>query len=132
MSSVRRFTLEGTQRRHPEVDAWFAGPPAALRAIAQRWFDVMRACGSDVTEVLHDDQPTACVDGAAFGYVAAFKDHVNIGFFPGASLDDPAGLLEGTGRFMRHAKIRPGATIDESALRELIAAAYHLVKGEQQ
>jgi hypothetical protein len=128
MSSVRLFTLDGTQRRHAEVAAWFETPPGALRSLAKGWFDVMRACGPDVGEVLHDGHPTACVKGIAFGYVNAFKDHVNVGFFVGTSLPDPAGLLEGTGRFMRHTKVRPGAAIDEAALRELIAEAYHVVR----
>jgi hypothetical protein len=138
MSSVRLFTLDGTRRRHPEVAAWFAAPPATLRSLAERWFDMMRACGPDVCEVLHDSHPTACVENVAFGYVNAFKDHVNVGFFVGTSLPDPAGLLEGAGRFMRHTKVRPGVAIDEAALRELITGAYHVIKaaltkrGEQQ
>src|SRR4051812_28940685 len=131
MSSVRLFTLDGTQRRHPAVDAWFATPPAALRDIARRWFDVLRACGPDVLEVLHDGHPTTCVGSVAFGYVNAFKDHVNVGFFVGSSLRDPAGLLEGTGRFMRHTKLRPGVDTDEVALRELITAAYQVIKEQQ-
>jgi hypothetical protein len=138
VSSVRLFTVNGTRRRHSEVAAWFAGPPAALRSLAERWFDVMRTCGTDVGEVLHDGHPTACVENVAFGYVNAFKDHVNVGFFVGTSLTDPAGLLEGAGRFMRHTKLRPGATLDEVALRELITGAYDVVKetlakrGEQE
>jgi hypothetical protein len=130
MSSVRLFTLDGAQRRHPDVVAWFASPPAALRSLAERWFDVMRACGSDVRELLHDGHPTACVGNVAFGYVNAFKDHVNVGFFVGTSLPDAAGLLEGTGRFMRHTKVRPGAALDEAALRELSTGAYHVVRAE--
>ena len=82
---------------------------------AQRWFDAMRACGDDVRELLHDGHPTACVDGAAFGYVNAFTAHVNVGFFRGAELPDPNRLLEGTGKFMRHVKIRPGRAINEAA-----------------
>jgi hypothetical protein len=39
---------------------------------------------------MHDGCPTACVGDAAFGYVAAFRDHVNVGFFFGALLQDPA------------------------------------------
>ena len=67
-----------------------------LGASAQRWFEVMRDCGDDVRELLHDDHPTACVGDAAFGYVNAFKAHVNVGFFRGAEIADPEGLLEGT------------------------------------
>lgn len=95
-----------------------------LGAIAERWFAVMRACGDDVREVLHDGHPTACVGDAAFAYVNAFQAHVNAGFFRGAELADPAGLLEGTGKFMRHVKLRPDRGVDATALRKLIEAAY--------
>jgi hypothetical protein len=73
---------------------------------------------------LHDGHPTACVKDAAFSYVNAFKAHVNVGFFRGAELADPEGLLEGTGRFMRHVKLSPAEEIDERALRGLIRTAY--------
>ena len=52
-----------------------------------------------------------------------FTNHVNIGFFHGASLSDPAGLLEGTGKSMRHVKIKPDAAVDTAALEALITAA---------
>jgi hypothetical protein len=84
----------------------------------------MRKSGDDVVELLHDGHPTACVRDLAFGYVNAFRDHVNVGFFLGTSLEDPAGLLEGSGRFMRHVKLRAGDAVDEKALRTLIRAAY--------
>ena len=103
-------------RRDPAIVAWMRDHPGELGAIARRWFDVMRACGDDVRELLHDGHPTACVGDAAFGYVNAFTAHVNVGFFRGAELDDPSGLLEGTGELMRHVKIRPGHHIDDAAL----------------
>jgi hypothetical protein len=126
--SVRLFVLAGAQRRHPAVEDWFSKPADPLRAIARHRFEEMRTRGTDVLEILHDGQPTACVDDAAFGYVDAFKNHVNVGFFLGATLPDSAGLLEGNGRFMRHAKIRPGVSLDEEALRGLIDAAYHQMR----
>lgn len=73
---------------------------------------------------MHDGHPTACVTDAAFAYVNAFNAHVNVGFFRGAALPDPGGLLEGTGRFMRHVKLRPGAEVDAVALRKLIDTAH--------
>ena len=84
----------------------------------------MRDCGPDVRELLHDGHPTACVGDAAFAYTNAFAAHVNVGFFLGATLPDPAGLLEGDGRYMRHVKLRPGKAVDSAALAGLIAAAY--------
>ncbi|MEJ6790474.1 DUF1801 domain-containing protein [Brevundimonas sp. BR2-1] len=92
--------------------------------MAEPWFARMRACGADVREVMHDGCPTACIGDAAFGYVGAFKAHANVGFFHGASLGDPAGLLEGTGKGMRHVKLRWGHPVDTAALDTLIAAAY--------
>lgn len=98
--------------------------PGQLGAIARRWFEVMRGCGDDVRELLHDGHPTACVGDAAFGYVNAFTAHVNVGFFRGAEIADPGGLLEGTGKRMRHVKLRPDRRVDEAALTRLIETAY--------
>jgi hypothetical protein len=95
-----------------------------LGAIARRWFDVMRDCGDDVRELLHDGHPTACVGDAAFGYVNAFRAHVNVGFFRGAEISDPDGLLEGTGKLMRHVKLAPDRDVDATALATLIGTAY--------
>ena len=122
MAQVLRFP--GGTRRGPAIERWLGERPGELAAIAHRWFDVMRGCGDDVQELLHDGHPTACVGDAAFGYVNIFTAHVNVGFFRGAELDDPAGLLEGSGRFMRHVKLEPGRDVDAEALAALIEAAY--------
>ena len=84
----------------------------------------MRDCGDDVRELLHDGHPTACVTDAAFAYVNAFTAHVNVGFFGGAELFDPNGLLEGTGKYMRHVKLKPKGEVDAEALLKLIDSAY--------
>ncbi|HYE87740.1 MAG TPA: DUF1801 domain-containing protein [Vicinamibacterales bacterium] len=126
MSALFRF--ERTLKRDPAIDAWVREQPPPLRAIAKQWFEVMRGCGDDVREVVHDDQPTACVGDCAFAYVDAFTAHVNVGFFRGAELPDPAGLLQGTGKLMRHVKIKPGQVVDALALRRLIEQAYRDLK----
>jgi hypothetical protein len=51
-----------------------------------------------------------------------------VGFFHGATLPDPARLLQGTGRFMRHVKLRPGASTNAAALSKLIDMAYWDIK----
>ena len=111
-------------RRDPAIEYWLQTHRDELGAIARRWFQVLRGRGDDVRELLHDGHPTACVGDAAFAYVNAFRAHVNVGFFCGATLPDPDGLLEGTGRFMRHVKLRPGRDVDAEALRRLIETAY--------
>ena len=103
-----------------------------LGRIAHRWFEVMRACGDDVRELLHDGHPTACVGDVAFGYVNVFKAHVNVGFFRGAEIADPEELLEGTGRFMRHVKLRPERDIDSAALTALIETAYRDIRARMR
>lgn len=114
----------GSLKRDPAITEWMKKHPAELRAIAQHWFDIIRECGDDVRELLHDGHPTACIADAGFAYVNAFKDHVNLGFFRGAELEDPTGLLEGTGKYMRHVKLWPDSEIDSAALKKLIESAY--------
>jgi hypothetical protein len=112
----------------PAIDGWMKSKPDVLGSIARQWFAQMRGRGDDVRELVHDGAPTVCVGDAPFAYVNAFSAHVNVGFFHGAFLKDPAGLLEGTGKRMRHVKLKPGTEIDASALTALIDAAYLDIK----
>ena len=122
MNCMLRFA--DAVRRDPAIDAWLSEQSDPLGSIARQWFDAMRERGDDVRELIHDGCPVACVEDAPFGYVNIFKDHVNVGFFFGAELEDPARLLQGTGKRMRHVKLRAGADVDSAALGALIEAAY--------
>ena len=119
--------FSGAGKRDPVIEEWLAKTDA-LTAIARTWFRKMRLCGADVLELMHDGCPVVCVEDAPFAYVNVFKTHTNVGFFYGAYLDDPAGLLEGAGKHMRHVKVRPGREPDSEALRNLIHASYLDVK----
>jgi hypothetical protein len=120
--------FNGAVLRDRAIDAWMKEHAGELGAIAQRWFEVMRKCGDEVRELWHDGYPVACLGDAPFGYVNVFTSHVNVGFFHGAELPDPARLLQGTGKFMRHVKLRPGTAINAAALSRLIDAAYLDIK----
>jgi len=120
--------FNGAVERDPAIDAWLKAHAGELGAIAQQWFEVMRKCGDEVRELLHDGCPVACLGDAPFGYVNVFTAHVNVGFFQGAALRDPAALLQGTGKFMRHVKLRPGTATNAAELTRLIAAAYADIK----
>ena len=115
--------FDGAVKRDPAIDAWLDAQ-ADLGAIARAWFAQMRGCGDDVRELIHDGCPVACVGDWPFGYVNVFKTHVSVGFYLGAELDDPAHLLQGTGRRMRHVKVSPGEALNTPALSALIRAAY--------
>jgi hypothetical protein len=118
------WRFSGAVKRDPAIDIWLTDGPVELRSIAQKWFTQLRMRGDDVRELMHDGCPVACVEDAPFGYVNSFKDHVNVGFFYGALLEDPAGLLEGSGKRMRHVKLNPGRPVNTAALGDLVDAAY--------
>ena len=122
MDDILRFP--SAVKHDPAIDAWLEAQRDDLRPLAETWFVRMRQRGGDVRELMHDGCPTACVDDGAFGYVCAFTDHVNVGFFFGALLNDPTRLLEGTGKGGRHVKLRLGRDVNAAALAQLVDAAY--------
>lgn len=124
----RLLTFDGAVERDPAIDAWMDERSGELGAIARQWFAVMRKCGDEVRELLHDGCPVACLGDAPFGYVNVFTAHANVGFFHGSSLPDPAHLLEGAGKSMRHVKLRPSVPANAAALNQLIEAAYQDIK----
>jgi hypothetical protein len=125
-TQILRFN--GAVERSPAIDAWMKRHSGELGVIAHQWFEVMRNCGDEVRELLHDGCPVACLGDVPFGYVNVFTSHANVGFFQGASLPDPARLLQGAGRFMRHVKLKPGTPANSAALAKLIEAAYSDIK----
>jgi len=130
MDDILRFPT--AVEHDPAIDRWLRTQRGDLRPFVETWFLHMRRCGRDVRELMHDGCPTACVGDAAFGYVNAFTAHVNVGLFFGALLDDPAGLLEGTGKRGRHVKLRPGREVDAAALAQLIDTAYVDIRARLQ
>jgi hypothetical protein len=125
-TALLRFN--GAVERDPAIDVWMKEHAGESGAMARHWFEVMRNCGDEVRELLHDGCPVACLGDAPFGYVNVFTRHVNVGFFHGAALQDPARLLQGTGKFMRHVKLRPGTPRNAAALSRLIDVAYSDIK----
>jgi hypothetical protein len=122
------FRFPSATKRDATIEAWLGEQSPELGSIARAWFSELRRAGHDVRELMHDGCPVACVGDVAFAYVNVFQSHVNVGFFCGADLDDPGGLLEGAGRRMRHVKLKPDSTCDAVALRHLIEDAYMDIK----
>ena len=87
----------------------------------------MRKCGDEVREILHDGS------GGMSGRCALrIRQCIHFarerGFFHGAALPDPVRLLQGTGEFIRHVKLRPGTAADAASLSRLIEMAYSDIK----
>jgi hypothetical protein len=118
------FLFAEARPRHSAVETWLQSQPGELGVLAQLWFEAIRRCGRDVQELMHDECPTACVGDAAFAYVNVYSRHASVGFFRGAELPDPHGLLEGKGKYLRHVKLREDTEINGAALLQLIDAAY--------
>ena len=130
VATVRTDLLRfnGAVERDPAIDAWMEKHAGPLGTIAHHWFEVMRKCGDEVRELFHDGCPVLCLGDAPFVYVNVFTQHVNVGFFRGADLADPARLLQGNGKLMRHVKLSPETVTDAAALTNLIEAAYVDIK----
>ncbi|MBS1832527.1 MAG: DUF1801 domain-containing protein [Acidobacteria bacterium] len=124
------FRLDATLRRDPAIDEWLNQQQGPLGEMVRMWFAVMRDCGDEVRELLHDGHPIACFGNVPFAYVEVFSKHANVGFFQGASLADPCRYLEGTGKAMRHVKLgRPSnPPVDAMELRRMITAAYEAIR----
>lgn len=122
------FRLNGAVKHDSAIETWFNQQRGELGNIARQWFEVMRGCGDDVREVMHDGMPTACLGDAAFAYVNVFNAHVNVGFFQGSALPDPSAILQGGGKFMRHVKLAPDLPANNAVLHRLIESAYADVK----
>ncbi len=128
VKTTELLRYDGGVLRDPAIDAWMREHAGELGAIAHHWFEVMRNCGDEVRELLHDGCPVACLGDVPFGYVNVFTAHVNVGFFQGASLPDSARLLQGNGKYMRHVKLTPGTAVNAAALSRLIDTAYSDIK----
>lgn len=121
---ITLLDLNDSFERDPDIAEWWSTKDPALSLLARQWWDIIKTCGPDVRESLHNGYPAACLDLYPFAYVDAFTSHVNVGFYLGAFLSDPHGLLIGSGKRMRHVKLWPGKPVEEAALTDLIRSAY--------
>ena len=106
-----------------------AGVEPDLAAIARRLRTMIRDVDANVVETVRLGDhaatfgvgPKKMTDG--YAYIMPMRGYVNLGFYQGAVLADPKQLLEGTGKGLRHVKIRTLAEADRPAVRALVAAA---------
>jgi hypothetical protein len=109
-----------------ELDSWFAAAPPAQRAILAKLRALVKSSAPGVVEEIKWSRPCYSTTNGLFCYLQSTKNHVTLGFQKGALLDDPAGLLEGSGKELRHLKLQNLADIDERAARALLEQAARL------
>ena len=116
-------------RPDPEaVESYIASQPQPMRPILRAARELVREAAPDAVETLKWGFPTWVGKGNVVA-VMAFSDHVNLQFYLGTSLSDPARRLEGTGKDLRHVKLRHSKDVKDPAVKALVRAAVRLDGG---
>ena len=127
-----RIRYPGTLRRDPAIDAYVRSVETPLGVVLSRLVSLVRACVPAHDEILFRQAPSFCLGGEPFCYVVGYARHVNLGFCDGASLSDPARLLQGKGKSMRHVRLLPGGAFPGAAIAHLVAQSARRVRARQK
>ena len=119
-AKTRTIRYRGARRRDPAIDVYAASQKGQLGETLTRLVALVRAAVPSHDELVVHGAPWFCIDGEPFCYVVGYTKHVNLGFCEGTRLADPDGLLEGTGKSMRHVKLSPSRPIAPEKLARLI------------
>ena len=113
------------------VDDYVAGLETWKGEIVARCREIVRGAATDAEEAIKWAQPVYSTNGP-FCYIKAFKNSVNFGFWRGVDLDDPDGLLKGSGEKMRHVALKSADDIDPEAFAAFVRQAQqlNLTKGD--
>jgi hypothetical protein len=130
-ASKRRYRYRGTVRHDPAIDAYVASVRGELGAIVARLVALVRSNVPGHDELRVHGAPQFCIDGEPFCYVVGYAKHVNLGFCEGAGLPDPEGLLEGTGKSMRHVKLRSAEKLPGKTLSRMVREAARRLRARQ-
>ena len=114
-----------------EITDWLDSVEESEQTLAASVIAFIRESLDDADETVKWNNPCFVVAGSNCLYVSAQDGYVNLGFYEGTSLDDPAGLLEGTGKKMRHVKVHSSDELDNPALTDLVRAAANHNKEDQ-
>jgi hypothetical protein len=109
-----------------DLEELIAGRPPNVQEIAQRVLAIARELVPDAVESADGEDY-----GVGFGpgykglvfVITPLADAVRLGIAGGASLDDPAGLMQGRGKVHRHVRLTDTAQAEDPALRDLMARA---------
>ncbi len=118
-----------TVNTHGSFDEAFSGSSSHVKEIARRLRKLIIDLYPEVVEVPWPKQKFIGYGvgpkkmSEHFCYIAAQREYVNLGFYYGAVLPDPEGLLEGTGKNLRHIKVRVVGEVAQPALRKIIQAS---------
>lgn len=110
-------------KAYASFDAYLADQAPRNRAIIRALRGFVRRAAPRLQESVKWGNGCWVKGTIPIAYVYSAPDHVQFGFFAGAALEDPKGLLRGEGRFVRHVKVKQRAAIDEPAFAALLRQA---------
>jgi len=109
------------------VEEILHGRPPLVREYVEALREIVRSAAPGAKEVAYRGwRVIAYVGDSTFCYIAPLRNGANIGFHQGVSLPDPNKLLDGTGKNLRHVKIRSPQDLRAGALKALVRRAYRL------
>ena len=114
--------------RSKNVDSWMGEQDPSIRQIAQAVRNLILSTAPDLRESVKWSNPVYEKRGKV-AYVSATDAYVTLGFFKGAAISDPRGSIDGTGKDMRHVKIRSLEDMDMDQLSAFVAEAVELDAG---
>lgn len=110
-------------KAYPTFDAFAADQSAENRAVIRPLRALVKRAAPHLRETVKWGNGCWVTDEANVAYVYSASDHVQFGFFDGAALKDPKRLLQGSGKYVRHVKLRTPADVDARALAPLVRQA---------
>ncbi len=113
------------------VDAYIAQLEGWQGKIVSDVRKIVLAAVPEAEEAIKWAQPVYSVNGP-FAYIKAFKSSVNFGFWRGVDIDDPGGLLQGSGEKMRHVKLTNLEDVAPGSFTDFVnqAVGLNLSKGD--
>ena len=109
------------------VDEVLHGRPPLVCEYVEALREIVRSAAPRAKEIAYRGwRIVAYVGDSTFCYIAPLRNGANLGFYRGASLSDPHQLLEGTGKNLRHVKIRSPQDLRGPALKALVRQAHRL------
>ena len=113
------------QTERKTVDQYIAKLDEPMASVVSALCALVREAAPEAAAVIKWGQPVFEQNGP-FAYIKAHRNYANLGFWRGAELDDPKGLLEGSGDRMRHVKVAGPGDIRKTAFRNLVRDAVRL------
>ncbi len=104
------------------VDELLTNYSPTVNSLVHGLWGLVREVKPDAAEHVHAGWKTISFEGGV--YIAPLKEGANLGFYKGVHLPDPENLLEGTGKELRHVKIRKESDVKPEPLKRLIREAF--------